>query len=78
MRHVILIPDLESGGYTVEVPSFPGCISEGDYGRGSARQHQRGDLRLRGNAYELGREVPKEQADMVTLQIQPQNRPDYD
>lgn len=30
MRQVILIPDLEAGGYTVEVPSLPGCISEGD------------------------------------------------
>ena len=29
MRQVVLIPD-ETGGYTVEVPSLPGCISEGD------------------------------------------------
>jgi len=29
MRQIILIPD-ETGGYTVEVPSLPGCISEGD------------------------------------------------
>lgn len=29
MRQVILIPD-ETGGYTVEVPSLPGCFSEGD------------------------------------------------
>jgi len=29
IRQVILIPD-ETGGYTVEVPSLPGCISEGD------------------------------------------------
>jgi predicted RNase H-like HicB family nuclease len=30
MRQVILMPDLEEGGYTVVVPSLPGCISEGD------------------------------------------------
>lgn len=30
MRQVILIPDLEVGGFTVSVPSLPGCISEGD------------------------------------------------
>ena len=30
MRQVILIHDDEVGGYTVEVPSLPGCISEGD------------------------------------------------
>lgn len=29
-RQVILIPDAESGGFTVTVPSLPGCISEGD------------------------------------------------
>jgi antitoxin HicB len=28
-RQVILIPDPD-GGYTVEVPSLPGCISQGD------------------------------------------------
>ncbi len=30
MRTVILIPDTEVGGYTVEVPSLPGCVTEGD------------------------------------------------
>ncbi len=30
MRQVILIPDRESGGYVVEVPSLPGCYSQGD------------------------------------------------
>ncbi len=30
MRHVILIPDLESGGFVVEVPSLPGCYSQGE------------------------------------------------
>lgn len=29
MRQIILIP-AEEGGFTVEVPSLPGCISEGD------------------------------------------------
>lgn len=29
MRQVILIPD-EDGGFAVEVPSLPGCISQGD------------------------------------------------
>ncbi|MBL8157328.1 MAG: type II toxin-antitoxin system HicB family antitoxin [Anaerolineae bacterium] len=30
MRQIILIPDPEVGGYTVEVPSLPGCVSEDD------------------------------------------------
>ena len=29
-RQVVLYPDAEDGGYTVEVPSLPGCISQGD------------------------------------------------
>jgi len=29
MRQVLLIPD-ETGGFTVEVPSLPGCFSQGD------------------------------------------------
>ena len=29
MRQVILIPD-ETGGYVVEVPSLPGCQSQGE------------------------------------------------
>jgi len=27
---VLLLPDAEEGGYTVRVPSLPGCITEGD------------------------------------------------
>lgn len=30
MRQVILISDRESGGYIVEVPSLPGCYSQGE------------------------------------------------
>ena len=27
---VVLIPDVDIGGYTVVVPSLPGCVTEGD------------------------------------------------
>lgn len=27
---IILHPDIEEGGYTVTVPTLPGCITEGD------------------------------------------------
>lgn len=27
---VLLIPDPEEGGYTVQVPALPGCFTEGD------------------------------------------------
>ncbi|MCF6095081.1 type II toxin-antitoxin system HicB family antitoxin [Microaerobacter geothermalis] len=28
--HVVLIPDSEDGGYTVEVVGLPGCVTQGD------------------------------------------------
>ena len=30
MRQVILTPDREDGGWVVDVPSLPGCMSQGD------------------------------------------------
>lgn len=30
MRQVIIHPDPEDGGWVAEVPSLPGCISQGD------------------------------------------------
>jgi antitoxin HicB len=30
MRQVVLIPDVANGGFTVIVPSLPGCVSEGN------------------------------------------------
>ena len=30
MRQVILFRDVEDGGWVAEVPSLPGCVSQGD------------------------------------------------
>jgi predicted RNase H-like HicB family nuclease len=30
MRQVIIYPDHEDGGWVAEVPSLPGCITQGD------------------------------------------------
>ena len=30
MRQVIVYPDPEDGGYVAEVPSLPGCVSQGE------------------------------------------------
>jgi predicted RNase H-like HicB family nuclease len=32
VRHyaILLVPDLEEGGYSVTVPSLPGCVTQGD------------------------------------------------
>lgn len=60
MRHVILIPDLESGGYTVEVPSLPGCISEGDTVEESLENIKNAIIVFEAALRDIGREVPQE------------------
>lgn len=30
MRQVVLYPDPEDGGWVAEVPSLPGCVSQGE------------------------------------------------
>ncbi len=30
MRQVIVYPDVEDGGFVAEVPSLPGCVSQGE------------------------------------------------
>jgi predicted RNase H-like HicB family nuclease len=30
MRQIIIYPDKEDGGYVAEVPSLPGCVSQGE------------------------------------------------
>ena len=35
---VVLTPDEEEGGFTVECPAIPGCISEGDTVDGSDQE----------------------------------------
>ena len=30
MRQAVIFPDHEDGGWVAEVPSLPGCISQGD------------------------------------------------
>ena len=27
---IVLVPDVEDGGFTVQVPALPGCFTEGD------------------------------------------------
>ena len=60
MRHVILIPDAESGGYTVEVPSLPGCISEGDTVEEALENIKDAIQVFEASLRDLGREVPQE------------------
>jgi antitoxin HicB len=60
MRQVILIPDRESGGYIVEVPSLPGCYSQGDtYDEAIANIREAIDLHIE-SLIAHGEEVPED------------------
>ncbi len=62
MRTVILIPDEEVGGYTVEVPSLPGCVTEGDtVEEALANARDAIDVYIAA-LHDLGRAVPPEDA----------------
>ncbi len=69
MRHVILIPDLESGGYTVEVPSLPGCVSEGDTVEEALANIKEAITGFEETLIELGREVPQEDKPILVAQV---------
>lgn len=60
MRTVLLFPDKEVGGYTVEVPSLPGCVTEGDtVEEALANAREAIDLYVE-TRRELGLDVPEE------------------
>jgi predicted RNase H-like HicB family nuclease len=68
MRQVILIPD-ETGGYVVEVPSLPGCISQGDtLDEALANIREAIELYIEGMA-ELGQEVPEDNGQIFVLAV---------
>lgn len=69
MRHVILLPDLESGGYTVEVPSLPGCISEGDTVEEALENIKDAIVAFEAALRDMGREVPQESAPILLATV---------
>ena len=65
MRQIILIP-ADTGGFTVEVPRLPGCITEGDT-REEPKANAREAIELWiDDAIEHGEEIP----DDVPAEIQ--------
>lgn len=59
---VILIPDTEGGGYTVQVPTLPGCTTEGDTLQ-EALENAKDAIRLYvEDVIESGERVPEEAA----------------
>jgi len=63
MRQVILYPDHEDGGWICEVPSLPGCVSQGET-REDALENIRDAIEAWIDAARsLGREVPDDPLD---------------
>ena len=69
MRHVILTVDLESGGYTVEVPSLPGCFSQGDTVEESLANIKEAITGFEQMLIELGEEVPQENPSILVATV---------
>jgi predicted RNase H-like HicB family nuclease len=69
MRQVILYPDLEDGGWVVEVPSLPGCVTQGETKEEAlANVRDAIDTWIEGAA-EVGMSVPEETFDVQVCVI---------
>jgi predicted RNase H-like HicB family nuclease len=69
MRYVILIPDVEAVGYTVEVPSLPGCVTESDTVEEALTNITEAIRGFEETLIELGREVPQETAPILVAVV---------
>ncbi len=64
MRQIVIYPDPEDGGYVVEVPSLPGCASQGE-NKAEAIQNAREAIEAWIDAAKsLGREVPEDKLEV--------------
>ena len=69
MRQVVLYPDKEDGGWVAEVPSLPGCVSEGET-REEALENVRDAIECWiGAAQEHGDPIPSDQLEVHKLDI---------
>jgi predicted RNase H-like HicB family nuclease len=69
MRQVILYPDREDGGWVAEVPSLPGCVSQGET-RDEAMANVREAIEAWIEAAKsLGREIPPATTDVEIAMV---------
>ena len=64
MRQVVIYPDAEDGGWVVEVPSLPGCISQGETKEEALRNIRDAINVWEAGAKEVGIPVPEEKFDV--------------
>ena len=64
MRQVVIFPDPEDGGWIAEVPSLPGCISQGE-SREDVLRNVRDAIEVWiDGAHAVGMEIPNESFDV--------------
>ncbi|RMF78695.1 MAG: type II toxin-antitoxin system HicB family antitoxin [Planctomycetota bacterium] len=69
MRQVVIYPDREDGGWICEVPSLPGCVSQGET-REEALENVRDAIAAWVEAAQsLGRDVPDDTQDVEVLLV---------
>ncbi|MGI8979403.1 MAG: type II toxin-antitoxin system HicB family antitoxin [Pirellulaceae bacterium] len=69
MRQVVIFPDSEDGGWVVEVPSLPGCVSQGET-KETALSNIRDAIEVwEAGAREVGFPVPEEKFDVLVCVV---------
>ena len=71
MRQVILIPDREGGGWVAEVPSLPGCMSQGETMQDALRNVRDAIAEWIAAAADEGMTVPSEEFSAVVCAVEP-------
>jgi len=64
VRQVILYPDHEDGGWVAEVPSLPGCLSQGDTREEAIANFRDAMATWIDGAKQVGMEVPDDSLDV--------------
>ncbi len=70
-RYTIIVrPDSEAGGYTVEVPALPGCLAQGEsLEEAIALAREAIALHIRG-LIEEGEPVPEESGEVILARVE--------
>jgi len=71
---VVLLPDAEEGGYTVEVPELPGCVTEGDTIEEALAMVKDAIEGWIGSMIEAGEDVPEESIPVIVTSVDVEDR----
>ena len=69
MRQVLIYPDPDDGGFVAEVPSLPGCISQGPTRQEAVRNIRDAIVAWLGAARDTGQAVPEDKLEALVYII---------